>query len=119
MKLPSFEEFAEATDKDEMTEVVYQNIREKLKEAQIEPTENEATLLATAIECALSNTVTLLAAYLRHRLKVVEAQIRGLKSTDGANPELLSRAEADAAYYKEEIGKLQDDTDSVLEREQP
>ena len=48
----------------------------------------------------------LLAAYLQHRLKVVEAQIRGLKSTDGANPELLSRAEADAAYYREEIRKL-------------
>lgn len=48
----------------------------------------------------------LLAAYMRHRLKVVEAQIRGLKNTDSANPALLSQAEADAAYYREEIGKL-------------
>ena len=75
MKLPSFEEFAEATDKDEMTEVVYQNIREKLKEAQIEPTENEATLLATAIECALSNTVTLLAAYHEWLGDILDAEV--------------------------------------------
>ncbi len=49
----------------------------------------------------------MLAGYLQHRLKVVEAQIQGLRSTDGGNPELLFQAEADAAYYREEIARLQ------------
>ena len=63
MKLPSFEEFAAATEADELNEVVQQNILEKLQENDVQLDENGEKLFSTILECSLSNAVTLLAAY--------------------------------------------------------
>jgi len=63
MKLPSFEEFAAATEADELNELVQQNILEKLQENDVKLDENGEKLFSTILECSLANAVTLLAAY--------------------------------------------------------
>ncbi len=63
MKIPSFEAFAEATDKDELNTIVIENTVKQLEESGIELNEHDSALMTAMIECSLSNTVTLLAAY--------------------------------------------------------
>ncbi len=72
MRIPSFEEFAAATDADELNEVVQQNVLEKLKDADIQLDENGEKLFTLALECSLANTVTLLAAYHEWLSEVLE-----------------------------------------------
>lgn len=72
MRIPSFEEFAAATDADELNEVVQQNVLEKLREADIQLDENSEKAFAAALECSLANTVTLLAAYHEWLSEVLE-----------------------------------------------
>ena len=63
MKIPSFEVFAEATDKDELNTIVIENTVKQLEESGVELNEHDSALMTAMIECSLSNTVTLLAAY--------------------------------------------------------
>ena len=63
MKIPSFEAFAEATDKDELNSIIIENTVKQLEESGIELTEHDSALMTAVIECSLSNAVTLLAAY--------------------------------------------------------
>ncbi len=63
MKIPSFTEFTEATDKDDLNSVVIENTVRQLEESGVELTERDSALLTAMIGCSLSNTVTLLAAY--------------------------------------------------------
>ena len=74
MLIPSFAEFAEATDADELNEVVKQNILEKLKESDIQLDENGEKVFETTLECSLANTVTLLAAYHEWLAAILEDQ---------------------------------------------
>ena len=63
MKIPSFEAFAEATDTDELNSIIIENTVKQLEEAGLELTEHDSAVMTAAIECSLSNAVTLLAAY--------------------------------------------------------
>ena len=63
MKIPSFEAFAEATDKDELNSIVIENTVKQLEESGIDLTEHDSALMTAMIECSLANAVTLLAAY--------------------------------------------------------
>ena len=63
MKIPSFEAFAQATDKDELNSIVIENTVKQLEDSGIELTEHDSALMTAMIECSLSNTVMLLAAY--------------------------------------------------------
>ena len=63
MKIPSFEAFLEATDKDELNTVVIENAVNQLKESGVELDESDGALMSAMIDVSLSNTITLLAAY--------------------------------------------------------
>ena len=80
MRIPSFEEFAAATDADELNEVVRQNVLEKLQDADIQMDENSEKVFTAALECSLANTVTLLAAYHEWLSEVLEDEYGFLNS---------------------------------------
>ena len=63
MKIPSFEAFLEATDKDELNSIVIENAIAQLKESGTDLAGSDSALMTAMIEISLSNTVTLLAAY--------------------------------------------------------